>query len=237
MFLFDRMPQDAQYHFFADTETLAGWANFWNVISNAPFLVVGAFAFWRVPRLAERECRSAYVVLATGITLVSFGSAYYHDAPANTTLFWDRLPMTVAFMALFSIILGERVISAYKTAVLLLLVSLGMAAVVYWSWTEANGRGDLRPYAVVQFLPLILMPFIMLLFPRKYLNNHYLLYGFAWYLIAKLLEQYDHQILAVTNVIGGHPLKHIAAALAALYVVAAVPALVPDKLSKLPGSS
>ena len=86
MFLFDRMPQDAQYHFFADTETLAGWANFWNVISNAPFLVVGAFAFWRVPRLAERECLSAYVVLATGITLVGFGSAYYHYVPANATL-------------------------------------------------------------------------------------------------------------------------------------------------------
>ena len=83
--------------------------------------------------------------------------------------------MTVAFMALFSIILGERVISAYKTAVLLLLVSLGMAAVVYWLWTEVNGRGDLRPYAVVQFLPLILMPFIMLLFPLRQPALHHLL--------------------------------------------------------------
>ena len=237
MFLFDPVPQDASYHRFADTGMLVGLPNFWNVISNAPFLVVGAFAFWRLPRLAERECRSAYIVLGAGVTLVGIGSAYYHYAPSNETLFWDRLPMTVAFTALFSIILGERVISSYKTATLCLLVSCGMAAVLYWAWTEANGKGDLRPYAVVQFLPFILIPLIMLLFPRKYLHNRFLLYGLGWYLFAKALEQYDHPVLNATGVVGGHPLKHMAAAAAALCIVCAVPVVAPDKSSMRPGHS
>lgn len=227
-----RIPQDANYHFFADTEALAGLSNFWNVVSNVPFLAVGAFALWRLPRLVERECLAAYIVLSVGIALVGFGSAYYHYAPSNETLLLDRLPMTVAFMALFSMLLGERVIVGHKRISLWFLVSCGIAAALYWSWTEANGRGDLRPYAVVQFLPIILMPLIMALFSKKYLSNYLLLSAFSWYLVAKALEQYDHQILSVLAIIGGHPLKHIAAAIAALCIVCAVPVGAPHKSLK-----
>lgn len=226
LFLFDRIPQDTQYHLFADAERMAGLPNFWNVISNLPFLGVGAYAFWRLRSLAERECLAAYSVISVGITLVGFGSAYYHYAPSNETLLWDRLPMTVAFMALFSIILGERVIIGFKKISLWFLVSCGIATALYWSWTESRGVGDLRPYAVVQFLPIILMPLIMALFPQKYLSNKFLLYAFFWYLIAKVLEHYDHQVHGVIGLIGGHPLKHIAAAIAAFYIVCAVPVII-----------
>lgn len=229
LFLFDRIPQDAKYHLFADTDTLGGVPNFWNLTSNWPFLVVGAFALWRLPRLAIRECWPAYSVLSVGIMLVGFGSAYYHYAPSTQTLFWDRLPMTVAFMGLFSLLLGERVISSYKNTTLVFLVAGGIAAVLYWSWTEASGRGDLRPYAVVQFLPLLLMPLILALFPRKYLDSRLLLYALAWYLVAKALEQYDHQLLSLVGAVGGHPLKHIAAAIGALCLVCAVPVVPRDK--------
>ena len=34
--------QDQSYHQFADQRTLLGMPNFWNVISNVPFIVVGA---------------------------------------------------------------------------------------------------------------------------------------------------------------------------------------------------
>jgi hypothetical protein len=235
LLLFDRIPQDAKYHLFADTDTLGSVPNFWNLTSNWPFLVVGAFALWRLPRLAVSESLPAYSVLSVGIMLVGFGSAYYHYAPSTQTLFWDRLPMTVAFMGLFSLLLGERVISNYKNTTLVLLVACGIAAVLYWSWTEASGRGDLRPYAVVQFLPLVLMPLILALFPRKYLDSRLLLCALAWYLLAKALEQYDHQILSVVGVIGGHPLKHIAAAIGALCLVCAVPVAPREKSLKRTG--
>lgn len=229
LFLFDRIPQDNKYHLFADANTLAGISNFWNVVSNIPFLIVGIFALWRAPRLAERECYTAYLVLSIGITLVSFGSAYYHYAPSNETLLWDRLPMTVAFMALFAMILGERVIVSYKNIVLWFLVGCGIAAAFYWSWTEAKGQGDLRPYIIVQFLPIILMPLIMILFTKKYLSNYFLISAFVWYLVAKILEHYDHQLQDLIGIIGGHPLKHIAAAIAALCIVCAVPVIMPNK--------
>lgn len=226
-----RIPQDPAYHLFADTQTLVGVANFWNVISNVFFLGVGAYAFWRVPRLSQRESRTAYFVLSIGVTLVGFGSAYYHYAPSHASLFWDRLPMTVAFMALFSMLLTERAIVANNQAWLWLLVCLGIVAALYWSWTEANGRGDLRPYAIVQFLPIILMPLIMALFRQRYLSNFLLLCAFAWYLVAKALEHYDHQILGFTSLIGGHPLKHVAAAIAVLCIVCAVPVGAPASRS------
>jgi hypothetical protein len=132
--------------------------------------------------------------------------------------------MTVAFMALLSMLLSERVVVGYNPVWLWLSVGIGIAAALYWSWTEANGKGDLRPYAVVQFLPIILMPLIMALFPKRYLSNSMLLCAFAWYFVAKALEYYDHQILSLTGLVGGHPLKHVAAAIAALCIVLAIPA-------------
>ena len=129
-------------------------------------------------------------------------------------------------------LLGERVINTHKSMLLWFLVSCGIAAAFYWSWTEANGSGDLRPYAVVQFLPIILMPLIIALFSKKYLSNYLLLSAFAWYLVAKALEQHDHQIQSVLAIIGGHPLKHIAAAIAAQCIVCAVPVGAPNKSLK-----
>lgn len=93
---------------------IAGVANFWNVVSNLPFLAVGAFGLWRYQHLTRAESRSGYLLLCAGVALVGLGSAYYHHAPSNASLLWDRLPMTIAFMALFSMLLGERVIADHK---------------------------------------------------------------------------------------------------------------------------
>jgi surface polysaccharide O-acyltransferase-like enzyme len=224
-----RIPQDPNYHLLADTKALGDVPNFWNVFSNLPFLVVGAFALFRVSRLSERESRTAYLVLSIGVTLVGLGSAYYHYSPSNESLLWDRLPMTVAFMGLFSMLLAERVVDGYHQRWLWALVGVGIAAALYWSWTEAHGEGDLRPYALVQFLPIVLMPLIMALFPKKYLSNKLLLCAFAWYFVAKALEHYDHQILNITGVIGGHPVKHVAAAIAVLCIVRSVPVRPMDR--------
>src|SRR6185295_1275022 len=173
------IPQDLAYHRFADTREIAGIPNFWNVVSNLPFLVVGLLGLARYSRLVHDESKSGYLFLCSGVFLVGLGSAYYHQAPSNATLLWDRLPMTVAFMAVFSMLLGERVIARYRGVWLGLLVLLGIGAAVYWSWSESLGRGDLRPYALVQFLPILLMPLILLLFPARYINSRLLLSAFG----------------------------------------------------------
>ena len=218
-----RIPQDAEYHQFADSRQIAGISNFWNVLSNLPFLLVGLFGLWRYPRLAASESKTGYMVLCLGIFLVGFGSAYYHQVPSNSSLLWDRLPMTVAFMALLSLLLGERVTSNYKNVSLWLLVAFGVCAALYWSWTESQGRGDLRPYVLVQFLPIVLMPLILLLFSAKYLRSSLLLYAFVLYFLAKACEHFDHEIYGMTQFVSGHTLKHLVAALAVLCIIGAVP--------------
>ncbi|MDQ3269082.1 MAG: ceramidase [Pseudomonadota bacterium] len=230
------IPQDPSYHAFADDRRLLGVANFWNVISNLPFVAVGLFGLTRFARLVEPESRTGYVLLCAGVVLVGIGSSWYHLAPSNASLLWDRMPMTVAFMALFSMLLGERVVTRHKRALTWLLVAVGLAAALYWSWTESVGRGDLRPYALVQFLPIILMPLILLLYPARYLDGTRLLYAFGLYVLAKALEHFDAQVYLVTGILTGHPIKHVVAALAVFCIVMAVPANPPVRLSNSAGT-
>lgn len=227
LFFVGRIPQDPGYHLFADAREIAGIDNFWNVVSNLPFLAAGAFGLWRYPRLAHEESVAGYLLLCAGVALVGLGSAHYHSAPSNASLLWDRLPMTVVFMALFSMLLGERVITSHKEKWLWLLVAIGIGAALYWSWTEANGSGDLRPYAVVQFLPIILMPLILVLFPTRYLSNSLLLYAFGLYFVAKALERFDDRIQGLTGFVSGHPLKHVVAAIAVFFIILSVPTKAP----------
>ena len=42
LLLLSPIPQDQSYHQFADQRTMFGIPNFWNVVSNIPFLAVGA---------------------------------------------------------------------------------------------------------------------------------------------------------------------------------------------------
>ena len=103
------IPQDPRYHEFADRRTLCGTPNFWNVFSSLSFVLVGAFGLSKFSRLQPSSPRSAYVVFCVGVVFVGFGSAYYHYSPSTQALVWDRLPMTVAFMALFSMVVRDRI--------------------------------------------------------------------------------------------------------------------------------
>ncbi len=217
------IPQAPGYHQFADSRNIAAVGNFWNVVSNLPFLLAGVFGLARYSRLAAPESKSGYLVLCVGVCLVAFGSAYYHLSPSNLSLLWDRLPMTVVFMALLGLLLGERVTNRRAALTFWLLVALGVSAALYWYWTESQGRGDLRPYVLVQFLPLVLMPLILLLYPPRYIRGSRLVFAFALYLLAKVCEYYDQAIFQATQQVSGHALKHFLAALAALCILTAIP--------------
>jgi hypothetical protein len=205
--------QDLAYHRFADARTLLGIPNFWNVASNLPFVIVGAFGLFALPRrlhAIEPALKSAYLVLFLGVALVGFGSGYYHWSPNNETLVWDRLPMTLAFMAFFAIILGEHVSLSLARWLLWPLLAFGVGSVLYWQASERAGHGDLRPYILVQFLPMLLIPLILLLYPRPGRGAIWL--ALAAYVAAKLFEQFDAQVYAALGGISGHSLKHLAAA-------------------------
>lgn len=215
----DPIAQDPAYHNFADQRRIFSIANFYNVMSNLPFFVVGIMGI-RLIALRKAtggltELQPMYLAFFVGVFLTGFGSAYYHYQPDNQTLVWDRLPMTIAFMALFSAIIGEYISTRPAWRLFIPLLILGIASVIYWHLTELNGHGDLRAYALVQFLPIVLIPLILWLFDSKLDNDKYIGGVLGAYGASKLMESLDIQIY---NILGfsGHSLKHLTAAFGAL---------------------
>jgi hypothetical protein len=202
------IPQDQSYHQFADQRTLFGVRNFWNVVSNLPFIAVGAAGLSRFHR------HSATCVLFLGIFLTGFGSSYYHWNPNDGTLFWDRLPMTLCFMAILAVVVEERVSAKAGPILLWPLLAIGLFSLLLWSRTD-----DLRLYVWVQFFPCVALPLMFLLFPPKYTGTSYWLIAAALYALAKLLEFYDGAVFSVGSILSGHTLKHLAAAAACFAIL------------------
>jgi hypothetical protein len=225
-FLAPAIPQDPAYHEFADRRTYLGVANFWNVVTNLPFLWVGLTGLRELRREAPGgippEQATGYRVFFAGIALVGPGSAYYHLAPDNATLLWDRLPMTIAFMAFFAVIVGEYISRPWGRKLLWPLVLAGTASVFYWQATERAGHGDLRPYALIQFLPMLLVPLILLMFRSSCNVTGYLWAVLAAYLAAKAAEFLDEPIFRVLDPLSGHAFKHLLAAFGAYCVLLAI---------------
>jgi hypothetical protein len=217
-FLLDRIPQDPDYHRFADGRLLFGVSNFWNVATNLPFLVAAVLGWLQSARLASPRLGAHYRVFCSAVALVAFGSAWYHLAPSDASLVWDRLPMTVAFMALFAALIADRIHGLVGRALLWPLVVAGLASIAWWAKTEAAGAGDLRAYGLVQFLPILLAPVILFLWPDGSLSRRHLALAFVAYAVSKLAEHFDAAIYVAAG-IGGHAIKHLFAALGAWFVV------------------
>ena len=225
---FDPVAQDPAYHLFADPRSFLGIPNFGNVASNAAFPVVGIVglavlygkgAYCRNTNLVDTLPYAAFLV---AVALIGAGSAYYHWQPNNQTLFWDRLPMTLGFMSLTAAIIADRIHRAAGLKIILpVLLTLGIASLVYWRVTEAAGRGDLRFYGLVQFLPIVLIPIICWLFPdARYTKGRYIAWMILCYGLAKLFEHFDFQIYDLLGEwVSGHTLKHLAAAIATAFVI------------------
>jgi Ceramidase len=202
------IPQDQAYHLFADRRTLCGIPNFWNVASNIPFLAVGAAGMARA-----REGPAA-VVLFLGFFLTGIGSAYYHLVPRDGTLFWDRLPMTLAFATIFALVVEERIGPRAGTVVLWPMLALGIASLFVWLWAA-----DLRLYFWAQFVPTLALIVLSVFYPAKYSHARYWVAAVALYVLAKLFEFSDHAIYSVGHILSGHTLKHLFAAAAGFAIL------------------
>ena len=213
----DPIAQDVEYHNFEDQRIYFGIPNFWNVISNLPFLLVGCLGLYSIFCSKKikllNDFKSPYILFFLGVAMVAVGSSYYHLWPSNHSLVWDRLPMTIAFMSLFSIIISEFISPDFGKKLLFPLIIFGAYSVFYWHNTENAGAGDLRLYILVQFLPVLVIPLILLFFKPTFTRiNGYWILLFA-YILAKILEHFDSQIYHALFFISGHSVKHVIAAL------------------------
>lgn len=198
--------QSTDYHNFSDTLTVGIIPNFWNVISNLPFLLVGIFGLFRLKKMDRLNLQ--FLTFFSGISFVAIGSGYYHLHPDSSTLVWDRLPMTIAFTALMSIVISEFINRDKGKMLLIPLLLLGIVSIVYWLKFD-----DLRVYALVQFYPVLAIPVILILFRSEENSPNGFWFLLMTYVIAKLLETYDFEIHTTLKYISGHSLKHISASI------------------------
>jgi predicted membrane channel-forming protein YqfA (hemolysin III family) len=205
--------QDLAYHEFADRRAVLGLPYGLNVLSNVGFLAAGAWTLARVSRAALPGWeRMAGIVFGVGLLLTGLGSAWYHAAPSNAALVWDRLPLSALFPTVFAVVIGDRVSSAAGRALLAPLALGAVASVLWWQATD-----DLRAYGLAQFLPMLLIPLMLILLPGRRPAT-LLVWGIALYAIGKLAEVTDHTLFALGQILSGHTLKHLLAAIAATVI-------------------
>ena len=217
------------YHAFADTRGWLGVPNAADVFSNLPFFVVGV---WGLLMLLSRSApaspsRPAWRLFCVALLCTFMGSTFYHWAPNNTALVFDRIPIAWACVALTGALLAEHVNRRWAEPwVLGVGVVLATGAVAYWWLTEQRGSGDLRPYLFVQILPMLLVPLALLLrlpaLPGACTPPSAWWAVLGLYAAAKGMEVADHAVLGATGWVSGHTLKHLLAAAAAAWIVRAV---------------
>jgi hypothetical protein len=231
------IPQPLTYHNFADHRAWLGIPNFGDVASNLPFAVVGLwglivlFTLGKAKFLDPRE-RWPYFVMFAALILTAWGSAYYHLAPDNARLVWDRLPIMIVFMALLAAVITERVSVSAGLTLFPVLEAVGVASVLYWRSSELRGQGDLRFYAAVQVYAILILLLALLLRPR-YTRGPDFAVVVGLYALAKILEEADRQVFAIGRLVSGHTLKHLAAAAAGYWVLRMLRRREPSKISGL----
>jgi hypothetical protein len=206
--------QPAGYHTFADSRALFGVPSFLNVLSNAAFLVVGIAGIVLSLRRRVEGAALSWLTFFAGVALIAAGSSWYHLRPDDDTLVWDRLPMTVAFTALFVALVVEHVEAKLERTLLPIAIVVGVASVIWWRVT-----GDLKLYGWVQIAPFVAIATLLATYPARYTGRGWLAVGLICYALAKATEFADAAIYEATaHALSGHTVKHFLGALAPLCV-------------------
>ncbi|WP_255990109.1 hypothetical protein [Chitinolyticbacter albus] len=206
------IPQWPDYHAFADRRSGYGIANVADVLSNLPFALValyGALRLWPRRHAAALQAGwNGHALFLVALLLTAVGSSYYHLAPDDSRLLWDRLPIALACAGLLAGVHAQ----ACASRQLIELSVLAVLSVLWWHCT-----GDLRPYVALQLAPLVLIPLWQWYAPRR--DRLAYAAAIALYVLAKVAELADQAILNASAIVSGHTLKHLLAASAALMIV------------------
>jgi hypothetical protein len=221
------IPQWPSYHNFADQRSWLGIPDFGNVASNLAFAAVGIWGLAFLLRLNPQTVAQyfddprehwPYTLAFFGMLLTAFGSAYYHLAPNNARLVWDRIPMTIVFGSLVAAVIAERISVHAGLRLLPFLIAIGAGSVLQWYTDELHGHGDLRSYAAVQAYSTIVL-LLALLLPPKYSRGSDFAVVVGLYVLAKILELADRRVFSFGHIVSGHTLKHLVAAAAGFWIL------------------
>jgi hypothetical protein len=208
-------------HPFVDARALGPLPNAVDVLSNLPFALFGAWGLWRLGRCSAvlpAPQRLAAGVFFTGLLCTFAGSSYYHWAPDALGLMLDRIGMGVAFAGVLGLAVAERVSARAAAATTFVTCVSAMLAAATCAAT-----GNVLPWACIQFGGMALVLAAAFLKPEHRAVGVRWLPLIALYALAKLLEAGDEWVFHATGeLVSGHSLKHVAASLAVLPVLAAL---------------
>ncbi|MBN9542650.1 MAG: hypothetical protein J0G32_02495 [Alphaproteobacteria bacterium] len=224
--LIPRLHQPSEYYDFADTRVFLNIPNSINVLSNIPYIILGAIGMALVltrhhsNRLIKLYANFPYSTIFICSVLLGMGSIYYYSDPSHYTLFWMRLPLTIIYMAIMCLLLEDRI--SIKSGHILLFISvlIGASSVLQWEYTELTNKSDIKFYEIIQFIPFVVSMATLILFPRGFKEDKYWFKIFAWFLIGKIFEIFDYEIFHFTSELcSGHTFKNLASAMSIYYVV------------------
>ncbi|MGB7300786.1 MAG: hypothetical protein WBD34_15810, partial [Burkholderiaceae bacterium] len=215
--------QPANYHAFADQSSWQGLRHAGDVLSNIGFALVGFVGLVIVSRAGAHEhfkhSQFAWQAFCISLILTAAGSAWYHLAPDNFRLIFDRLPIALACASLLAAVRSDNVPGARGTRDFLLLAIFALASVGWWVVTEQSGHGDLRPYLALQFAPLVIIPTWQAIYQAPKRERLVMANAIFLYVAAKAMELSDHQVAELTGALTGHTLKHLLATAASAAIV------------------
>lgn len=234
------IPQYDDYHLFADTRFYFAVPNAMDVLSNIVFGLVSLLGVLaasfvhtgkRIQSMhgmknlgkAEQKLLSwqlkdlAYLVFSLSIFMTCFGSAYYHWAPDDGRLFWDRLPIACACATLLAAVRIETQRIHQPMIVLANVVAMLLIALISVVWWQRTG--DLRLYLALQILAIVLIPLWQTIYPTCRQTRLTFAIALCLYVLAKIAEILDPEIFILTTVMSGHTLKHLLAGVAAALIM------------------
>lgn len=218
-----RIAQPGHYHGFADRSAAFGIHHAADVFSNAGFALVAIWGWLTLrPRRASDQLRAGwpgYRLFLIALFLTAFGSGFYHFAPDNARLLWDRLPIALACAGLLVGVRGDTR-PGLKTEIEAIVLGLfAVASVAWWAYTDLSGADDLRPYLLLQGLPLILIPLWQAIHRAPRADRIAFAAAMLLYVLAKAAEIFDHEIANALGFVSGHTLKHLIATAATAAIV------------------
>jgi len=220
------LAQPQSYHAFIDSRTLLGIPNFWNVASNLAFLIVGFAGIVALTgkrgaaRFIDSRERWPYLAFFVAIALTALGSGYYHLAPDDARLVWDRLPIALACAAFSVALIGDHW-GPRATRALIPALAIGAATVGWWQYTQQRGVENLIPYFVLQAYAMVVALDVLLFEsdPPRYTHRRDLWVMLSFWVLARAAEWVDAGLYAGGAFLSGHTVKHLMAALAAAWLL------------------
>ena len=223
LYFYGPISQPLAYHDFADKRAIVGAPHGADVWSNLGFALVGLWGFIRLfPKRHQPQLRQGwpgYALFLLALIATAAGSAFYHWEPDNFRLIWDRLPIALACAGLLAAVGSETHRSDEGWAATAALAIVAIASVAWWYITGVLGQDDLRPYLLLQCLPLVLVPLWQKAYYTPVADRKAFLWAIGCYVLAKATELGDYALFDSLHVVSGHTLKHLFATLAAAVIV------------------